>query len=488
MWGRSECPPTASAGAARLAETPGRERAIGRVAREPLHACLNAFERSSEVLGLSQTVAAQAEEKGTESTMTSVREQEAINRLLEFLQEWDNGNKAARSRILNDFITLNQGKTGPELEQEFSQGGSLFLARLTTWLRLSFMFGTCLSELLKAISIFLSAVSGFFRALMRKAGQDFLCKNLQLFIFLPDSSRYLLEFVEIGGILTLLEILGLKDLKDENKTQALKLLQIMANAGRKYKELICESYGVRGIAECLAKSGIEEIQEQAQHLLESLAHGNPKYQNQVYRGMIAVLPCTCPRAQQLTLQSLQIVQPIVKTAHNSIVEALLDLLQTMHLEVQFEALQMIKALVHYNVRSSLLSGLVILLKPSLKEKEKIRPKILDEPSMSHLSASLPVFMQQAAAAKAIGMLVEESLDICEELIRLRVVHHLLYAMGNLFHADSQRQASFSLATNADTMYVNMDMVQADILVSNKVNIPESLLGERKVKESREKSE
>nr|XP_033772434.1 armadillo-like helical domain containing protein 1 isoform X4 [Geotrypetes seraphini] len=473
MWGRSECPPTASAGAARLAETPGRERAIGRVAREPLHACLNAFERSSEVLGLSQTVAAQAEEKGTESTMTSVREQEAINRLLEFLQEWDNGNKAARSRILNDFITLNQGKTGPELEQEFSQGGSLFLARLTTWLRLSFMFGTCLSELLKAISIFLSAVSGFFRALMRKAGQDFLCKNLQLFIFLPDSSRYLLEFVEIGGILTLLEILGLKDLKDENKTQALKLLQIMANAGRKYKELICESYGVRGIAECLAKSGIEEIQEQAQHLLESLAHGNPKYQNQVYRGMIAVLPCTCPRAQQLTLQSLQIVQPIVKTAHNSIVEALLDLLQTMHLEVQFE-----------------------------------------EPSMSHLSASLPVFMQQAAAAKAIGMLVEESLDICEELIRLRVVHHLLYAMGNLFHADSQRQASFSLAylvrtfpivadhvrtaigealfqqlmTNADTMYVNMDMVQADILVSNKVNIPESLLGERKVKESREKSE
>nr|XP_033772433.1 armadillo-like helical domain containing protein 1 isoform X3 [Geotrypetes seraphini] len=487
MWGRSECPPTASAGAARLAETPGRERAIGRVAREPLHACLNAFERSSEVLGLSQTVAAQAEEKGTESTMTSVREQEAINRLLEFLQEWDNGNKAARSRILNDFITLNQGKTGPELEQEFSQGGSLFLARLTTWLRLSFMFGTCLSELLKAISIFLSAVSG---------------------------SRYLLEFVEIGGILTLLEILGLKDLKDENKTQALKLLQIMANAGRKYKELICESYGVRGIAECLAKSGIEEIQEQAQHLLESLAHGNPKYQNQVYRGMIAVLPCTCPRAQQLTLQSLQIVQPIVKTAHNSIVEALLDLLQTMHLEVQFEALQMIKALVHYNVRSSLLSGLVILLKPSLKEKEKIRPKILDEPSMSHLSASLPVFMQQAAAAKAIGMLVEESLDICEELIRLRVVHHLLYAMGNLFHADSQRQASFSLAylvrtfpivadhvrtaigealfqqlmTNADTMYVNMDMVQADILVSNKVNIPESLLGERKVKESREKSE
>ncbi|XP_030063121.1 armadillo-like helical domain containing protein 1 isoform X2 [Microcaecilia unicolor] len=393
--------------------------------------------------------------------MTSVREQEAINRLLAFLQEWDNGNKTTRSRILNDFITLNQGKTGPELELEFSQGGSLFLARLTTWLRLSFMFGTCLNELLEAISIFLSAVSG---------------------------SRYLFEFVEIGGILTVLEILGLKELKEENKRQALKLLQIMTGAGRKYKELICESYGVRGIAECLAKCGSEETQVQAQQLLESLTYGNPKYQHQVYRGLIAVLPCASPKAQQLTLQTLQAVQPVVKTSHNSIVDALLGILQTMHLEVQYEALQMIKELVHYNVRSSLLSGLVMLLKPPLKEKEKIRPKILDDPSMAQLTASLPVFMQQAAAAKAIGMLAQESLDLCEELIQLRVVHHLLYAMGNQNHADSQRQASLSLETNAETMYIHMDTVQADILVSNKVNIPESLRGERHVKEAREKNE
>ena len=67
--------------------------------------------------------------------MTSIKEQAAISRLLSFLQDWDNAGKVSRSNILNKFIEANQGKTAPELEQEFSQGASLFLVRLTTWLR-----------------------------------------------------------------------------------------------------------------------------------------------------------------------------------------------------------------------------------------------------------------------------------------------------------------------------------------------------------------
>lgn len=70
--------------------------------------------------------------------MTSIKEQAAISRLLSFLQDWDNAGKAARSHILDNFIENNQGKTAPELEQEFSQGASLFLVRLTTWLRLTY--------------------------------------------------------------------------------------------------------------------------------------------------------------------------------------------------------------------------------------------------------------------------------------------------------------------------------------------------------------
>ncbi|XP_034635413.1 armadillo-like helical domain containing protein 1 isoform X3 [Trachemys scripta elegans] len=364
--------------------------------------------------------------------MTSTKEQAAISRLMGFLQEWDNASKAARSHMLDNFIKANQGKTGPELELEFSQGASLFLARLTSWLRLTYMYGIYLDQQLKSIGIFLSAAS---------------------------SHRYLIEFLEVGGVLTLLEILGLKQLKEEDKRESIKLLQLVANAGRKYKELICESYGVRSIAEFLANSKSEETQEQVQILLDSLGHGNPKYQNQVYKGLIALLPCTSPKAQQLSLQTLRTVQAIVGAAHPGIVDAVLGVLSSMHLEVQYE-----------------------------------------DPATLHLPEPLSVYIQQAAAAKAIGVLAKDSTKLAEEMIQLRVVHGLMCAMGNQDHTTCQRQASITLeyfvrtfpiveqhvrkATgetlfqlfmrDAKTLYMNMDAIQVDILASNKVNIPGSL--------------
>ncbi|KAM9324616.1 armadillo-like helical domain containing protein 1 [Gastrophryne carolinensis] len=402
--------------------------------------------------------------------MYSVREQEAIGRLMAFFKEWDNGGKATRCRILNNFISFNQGKTGPELEQEFSQGGSLFLARLTTWLRLSYMFGMCLREILQSVSIFLSAAG---------------------------SSRYKVEFVEVGGILTLLEILGLNQINEQDKMEAIKNLQILAQSGRRFKELICESYGVRSVAECLAKSTSEETQEQAQVLLDLLAHGNPKYQTQVYKGLIALLACDSPKAQHLTLQTLRVVQGIVQTAHPAIVEPLLAVLQSMHLEVQYEALQLILDLMVTDVRSALLRGLVSLLRPPRRDPGRSRPLILDDPTAPQIQDPLPAFVQQAASAKAIRMLAQKSPSLCEELIQLRVIHHLLHVMGNTEHTESQRQASLAveyfisvlpvveeqvraaigetvfrmLMENADILYMKLDKVHIGILTSNQVNIP-----------------
>ena len=106
----------------------------------------------------------------------------------------------------------------------------------------------------------------------------------------------------------MLEIISLKQAKEPHKKEALVVLDNIANAGRKYKEIICECYGVRSIAECLAKSKSEETQICAKYLFENLAKGNPKYQNQVYKGLIALLPCNSPKAQELAVQTLQIVQ------------------------------------------------------------------------------------------------------------------------------------------------------------------------------------
>ncbi|XP_077815543.1 armadillo-like helical domain containing protein 1 isoform X7 [Macaca mulatta] len=436
--------------------------------------------------------------------MTSIKEQAAISRLLSFLQEWDNAGKVARSHILDKFIETNRGKTAPELEQEFSQGASLFLVRLTTSLRITYVTDSCLEKLLRSIGIFLSAVS---------------------------SNRYLIEFLEVGGVLTLLEILGLEKIKEEAKKESVKLLQVIANSGRTYKELICESYGVRSIAEFLAKSKSEETQEEVQVLLDSLVHGNPKYQNQVYKGLIALLPCESPKAQQLSLQTIRTAQSIIGTTHPSIVDCVLKVLGTMHLEVQYEAIELIKDLVGYDVRQALLKGLVALLIPSVKETSKLQAKILSDPSVLQLAPSLPMFLQQAAAAKAIGVLARNDMSIAEELLYLHVVHGLMAAMGNMDHSNSQRLASLTLEvrtaasegagraaaatvppppqsrrparaaqcfvqmfplvaehvrkgmgeelyqlflSNAEDLYMKLDSIQADILAANKVNITKAL--------------
>lgn len=106
----------------------------------------------------------------------------------------------------------------------------------------------------------------------------------------------------------LLEILGLNHLNEEDKRESVKLLQLIADAGRKYKELICESYGVQSLAELLATCSSAEVRDEVQILLDSLGRGNPKYQNQVYSGLLAVLPCGSPHAQQLALQTLRSMQ------------------------------------------------------------------------------------------------------------------------------------------------------------------------------------
>ncbi|KAM5248611.1 armadillo-like helical domain containing protein 1 [Ctenodactylus gundi] len=405
--------------------------------------------------------------------MTTIKEQAAVSRLLSFLQEWDSAGKAARNQILSHFIETNQGKTGPELEQEFSQGASLFLVRLTSYLRITYMTGWGLQKLLKSIGIFLSAVS---------------------------CNRYLVEFLEVGGVLTLLEILGLEKIKERDKKESIKLLRVVANCGRKYKELICESYGVRSIAEFFAKSKTEETQEEVQLLLDSLIHGNPKYHGQVYKGLIALLPCASPKAQQLALQTLQVAQSIVGTTHPSIVDCVLKVLGTMHLEVQYEAIELIKDLVNYDVRLPLLKGLVALLTPPTKETSKLQPKILTESAVRQLTAHLPVFLQQAAAAKTIGILARGDLLVAEEMLHLRVVHGLMAAMGNADHSNSQRLASLTLQffvqmfavverhvrrsmgnelfqlfrRHGEDLYLKIDNIQTDILASNEVNVAAEL--------------
>ena len=47
----------------------------------------------------------------------------------------------------------------------------------------------------------------------------------------------------MGGVLTVLEVVGLRGAREGCKAEALCLLTSIASKGRQYKELLCESYG-----------------------------------------------------------------------------------------------------------------------------------------------------------------------------------------------------------------------------------------------------
>ncbi|NWQ81246.1 ARMD1 protein, partial [Columbina picui] len=402
--------------------------------------------------------------------MTSVNEQEAIRKLMVFLQEWDSAHKVARSQILDNFIKSNNKKTEPDLELEFSQGASLFLARLTVWLRMTYTYSTCLNKLLTSIGIFLSA-----------AGRH----------------RYLTEFLQMGGLLVLLEILGLNHPSEEDKRESVKLLQLIADTGRMYKEFICENYGVQSLAKFLATSSSAEAQKDVQVLLDCLGHENPKYQNQVYKGLIAVLSCASPGAQQLALQTLKDMQDVAGEVSSVLVEPVLGVLRSVHPEVQCAAMQLLKNLMAHNVRTALLEGLVALLTPRGKEAFASCIDTAKDPTSPCLRKPTLVYIQQAAAAKAIGELAKESAEVANELIQLRVVHGLMVAAENLDHMASQKHASVSLKyfvhtfpfveegvkkalgptlfqqfmDSAETWYTKINPFQAKELTCNTVDIP-----------------
>lgn len=61
----------------------------------------------------------------------------------------------------------------------------------------------------------------------------------------PHSDQYLVEFLEAGGVVTLLDVLRSPQVKEDDKAAALRLLLNISDAARKYKEFICENNGRR---------------------------------------------------------------------------------------------------------------------------------------------------------------------------------------------------------------------------------------------------
>lgn len=111
-----------------------------------------------------------------------------------------------RLQILADFVDQCRSMTGPQLEKALGNGASLLLARISSWLRLTYALGSSVALPLRAISIFVSASSG---------------------------QRFLAEFVEVGGVATVVDVLSLKELPAEDKHEARRRRLRLAFAHRR---------------------------------------------------------------------------------------------------------------------------------------------------------------------------------------------------------------------------------------------------------------
>ncbi|CAM9599976.1 unnamed protein product [Lampetra planeri] len=426
---------------------------------------------SREERSLTMQVAEPAGERGGSGPVARPRAPgRTRGSLAAWLARWDGGKEVVRARLLSSMLEAHAGESVAELEVALGPGGaSLVLARLGAWLRVTYLSRTCLLLQLRVLSLFLCASGG---------------------------RQLVLEFAECGGTSALLEIIANSSKGGEAECAvALEvLLATCTSTGRMLKELLCQSHGVRIVAECLARMEGETSRKAARLLLEALAFGNPKYQCHVTYALIALLSCRAAHAKHAALQTLRTIQPLVKNAHPILMKPLLQVLSSPHLDVQYEAIALITELMESPLHSNLLSGLLALLKPGPLDQDQSASAILHDPATPRLPEPLPVYVQQAAAAKAISALCAASQQWASELVDLGAAHYLLVAMGNQHYVHSRWQAMKTLKMllqvcpemedpvktsmgealyasflhNMDTLSVNMDAVQADILSSNKL--------------------
>ena len=340
------------------------------------------------------------------------------------------GNRFTRQRILEDFVARNRHKTGSSLQDEYGNGASLFLARISAWMRLTYLLGFALTIQLKAISVFLAASTG---------------------------QRFMIEFLEVGGIATVLEILSLEELSEEDKREALGLLLHISDAGRRFKELICEHEGIRVVTACLRKDFDGKTQEACKTLLVNLSRGNPVYLDELRLALFDVLQCENPFAQRMAAQVTRLMSDEVRLDTDAI-RPTIALFKSVDVQVQHEGFELVQVLVRdMALQDVVVQALIELLEPKLDFDEMDgssavtmhAPTSTDHGHFVSRGKNMPSsFIQQSCAAHVLGDIMAASYDVAMICVENEVVDGLLHAMTNTGHYESQRQAGHAMRSLA----------------------------------------
>merc|ERR1711988_1680891 len=175
-----------------------------------------------------------------------------------------------------------------------------------------------------------------------------------------------------------------------------------------------------------------------------------KWCSQIYIAFIALLASRSPRANHLAVGGLRRLQPLLGEVLPGIVDPLVNLLGTLHLEVLLEACQLIKQLVDFEktsdgVRNSIFQSLILKLKLGNTNEGTFTPDLISQLNDADEDGPpIPALVAQAGAARCIAMLIADSSKNAKQLLKLDVISCLLCSAGQHKYYESRRMSFLAL--------------------------------------------
>ena len=355
----------------------------------------------------------------------------ALRWLRHQLRSWDKGDRTTRTKMLQAFIERHSEETGPQLENYYGNGASLLLTRIAAWLKLSYAEGVALNLQLESIRIFLTAANG---------------------------TRFLAEFVDFGGLITILDLLSINEIAEEHKCTALRLLLQVAQAGRFYKELICSFNGMQVTVGLLENANFPHTRLLIYDLFLVLGSGNPKYSAKVQSEIVALISTRNIHALRLGMQAIRRLvgssssMHMIQTSSQEsarrnmmhLIDKTIPLLGSPDFEVQYEAFELMQSLCSSKsaqVLGHIVDSLYLLLTKTCTELTRnVQLYLLMEKD----NEASPADIAQATAAKILHQSLHklfENEEVKAKVMTDRYFRAILSTIANEVHYESRQQAA-----------------------------------------------
>lgn len=239
--------------------------------------------------------------------------------------------------MLEEFVREHRYKTGPELEKMYGNSASLLLTRMTSMLRVTYEIGFAVAIQLEAILVFMNASAG---------------------------TQFVAEFVEVGGIELVLDCLQQPTLTDSDRLSALRLLTVVSNLARSYRELFCAQEGVSCVLKGLQFCKSNDTLNASRVLVLSVMAANSQHLEPTLMQLTEHLYLPNPGAQRVVVQAIRALLPAVNCdmdfPNEDLVNASYYALLSPDIEVQHASSEVIMNLLEFrDVHYSLFEAFMI---------------------------------------------------------------------------------------------------------------------------------